>query len=262
MNIMHSSQQVKEYWEGRAKDDKEATSTTNDIYLRQIEQRVLLDNCKIFDNPLILDVGCGDARTSAVIASGLPTARVTGIDYAQHMIDNATDLHFGIPNLDLLVADCTSGEPSSDYLSMFDIAYSTRCLINILEDKNRLNAIHFIHKSLKVGGVYLMIENFKEGQINFNRVREDVGLQPIPVRDHNRFFDAQELRMAIDGLFELEESINISSSYYLTTRVVYSKICDDNATQPDYNDSHHKYASMLPFAGDFGPLYLKLLRKI
>lgn len=259
---MQTSQQVREYWEGRAKDDKEATSTTNDIYLRQIEQKVLLDNCKIFDNPLILDVGCGDARTSAVIASSLPTARVTGIDYAQHMIDNATGLHAGVPNLDLLVADCTSGEPSSDHLSKFDIAYSTRCLINILEDKNRSNAFNFIHKSLKAGGIYLMIENFMEGQINFNRVREDVGLQPIPVRHHNRFFDAHEFEMTIDGLFELQESVNISSSYYLTARIVYSKICEDDRVQPDYSDSHHKYASMLPFAGDFGPVYLKILRKI
>jgi len=107
-----------------------------------------------------------------------------------------------------------------------------------------------------------MIENFMEGQINFNRVREDVGLQPIPVRHHNRFFDAHELEMTIDGLFELQESVNISSSYYLTARIVYSKICEDDRVQPDYSDSHHKYASMLPFAGDFGPVYLKILRKI
>lgn len=259
---MQSSKQVRDYWEGRAKSDKEATSTTNDIYLRQIEQRVLLENCKIFEDPLILDVGCGDARTSAVIASNLQTAEITGIDYAQHMIDNATSLHSGINNLDLHVADCTSGEPSSDHLSKFHIAYSTRCLINILEDRNRFNAFRFIHKSLKPGGLYLMIENFMEGQINFNRVREDFGLQPIPVRNHNRFFDDQELQMTIAGLFELQESVNISSSYYLATRIVYSKICEEKKVEPDYNDQHHKYASMLPFSGDFGPVYLKILKKI
>jgi SAM-dependent methyltransferase len=259
---MQTSQQVREYWEERAKNDKEATSTTNDIYLRQIERRVLLDNCKIAENPLILDIGCGDARTSAFIASSLHTAKISGLDYAQHMIDNANVLYSGISNLDLYVADCTSGEPTPDHLSKFDIVYSTRCLINILEDENRRNAFHFIHKSLKAGGIYLMIENFMEGQINFNRVREDYGLQPIPVRHHNRFFDAHELEMTIDGLFRLQESVNISSSYYLTSRIVYSKICEDKTEQPDYNDSHHKYASMLPFAGDFGPLYLKILRKI
>lgn len=259
---MHSSHRVRDYWEGRAKDDKEATSTTNDIYLRQIEQRVILEKCKIFDNPFILDVGCGDARTSAVIARSLPTARVTGIDYAQNMIDNAIGLHSGIPNLDLLVADCTSGAPHFDHRYKYDIVYTSRCLINILEDKSRLNAFHFIHKSLKTGGVYFMIENFVEGQANFNKVREDFGLQPISVRHHNRFFAVDELEMAIDGLFELQESTNISSSYYLTTRIIYSKLCEDSAVEPDYSDVHHKYASMLPFSGDFGPVYLKILRKI
>lgn len=259
---MQTSQQVRNYWEGRAKNDKEATSTTNDIYLRKIEQRVLLEQCKPLGDPLILDVGCGDARTSAVIATSLPTAKITGIDYAQHMIDNANALHSSIPNLDLRVADCVSGEPSPNHLSKFNVAYSTRCLINILEDDGRFNAFRFIHKSLKPGGFYFMIENFIEGQANFNKVREDLGLQPIPVRSHNRFFDVNELQTKIEGLFELQKSVNISSSYYLATRIVYSRICEDRNVKPDYNDSHHKYASLLPFSGDYGPVYLKILRKI
>lgn len=259
---MDSSRQVKEYWEARAKNDQGATSTTNDVYLRQIEQRVLVEKCKTFNHSSILDVGCGDARTTAVVARSLPTSRIQGVDYAAHMIQNATELYSEIYNIDLSVADCSLGKPSSDQLSKFDIAYSTRCLINILEDEGRLSAFRFIHKVLKNGGVYLMIENFLEGHQNFNDAREVAGLPRIPVRPHNRFFDTCELEMAIDGLFELEESINISSSYYLTTRIVYSKICEEGGVQPDYNDSHHKYGSVLPFAGDCGPVYLKILRKI
>lgn len=258
---MNSSQQVREYWESRAKDDKGATSTTNDVYLRQIEQRVLLEKCKSLDNALILDVGCGDARTSAALATSLPASRVTGIDYAGKMIDNAKNLHSGVANLDVLLSDCTMGEPMPDHISRFDIAFSTRCLINILEDRHRLNAFRYIHKALKPGGVYLMIENFTEGHHNFNRVREAAGLSPIPVRSHNRFFDVHELESLAKSLFTLEESLNISSSYYLVTRVVYAKLCMESGIQPDYFDNHHKHGALLPFAGDYGPVYLKVLRK-
>jgi len=262
MEAMNSSQQVKNYWEERAKDDKEATSTTNDIYLRLIEQRVLSERCKEIPNFSILDVGCGDARTTAVVADSLPGSQLTGIDYADHMIDNAKSLHYALRNLELFVADCTSGLPGPKLASRFDIAYSTRCLINILEDHHRLNAFKFIHKSLKPGGTYLMIENFKEGHNAFNKAREEAGLSPIPVRPHNRFFDDEELEHATNGLFRVEESLNISSTYYLATRIVYSRICQENGAVPDYRDNHHRFSAQLPFAGDFGPVYLKALRKI
>jgi len=262
MEAMKSSQQVKSYWEERAKDDKEATSTTNDIYLRLIEQRVLSERCREIPNFSILDVGCGDARTTAVVADSLPDSQLTGIDYADHMIDNAKSLHYGHRNLELFVADCTSGTPGPELAFKFDIAYSTRCLINILEDHHRLNAFKFIHKSLKPGGTYLMIENFKEGHNAFNKAREELGLSPIPVRPHNRFFDDEELEHATNGLFRVEDSLNISSTYYLATRIVYSKICQENGVAPDYRDNHHKFSADLPFAGDFGPVYLKVLKKI
>lgn len=259
---MNSSQQVKKYWEERAKEDKEATSTTNDIHLRLIEQRVLLERCKEIINCSILDVGCGDARTSAVVAASLPGSQLTGIDYADHMIDNAKGLHYGLPNLELFVADCTSGMPDPNLNSRFDIAYSTRCLINILEDHHRINAFQFIHKSLKPGGIYLMIENFKEGHNAFNKAREEAGLSPIQIRPHNRFFDEEELEHVAKGLFRLVESLNISSTYYLSSRIVYSKICQENGTVPDYFDNHHKFSALLPFSGNFGPLYLKVLKRV
>jgi SAM-dependent methyltransferase len=259
---MNSSQQVQNYWEERAKVDNEATSTTNDVYLRQIEQRVLLDKCREAFNASILDIGCGDARTTAFIANSLPGSQLKGIDYAEQMIANAKSLHYDLPNLHLSVASCTSGMPDPRFLSAFDIAYSTRCLINILEDDQRHNAFQFIYKSLKPGGIYLMVENFMEGHNAFNKIREYSGLTPIPVRPHNRFFEQKELEYVTRGLFSVEESINISSTYYLATRIIYSNICNENGVAPDYQDSHHKFGSQLPFAGDFGPVYLKILKKL
>ena len=65
------------------------------------------------------------------------------------------------------------------------------------------------------------------------------------------------------GLSEvkLEEEINISSTYYLVSRIIYSKICAETGVQMDYFDDHHRYAAGLPFSGEFGPVRLICLRK-
>jgi hypothetical protein len=60
---------------------------------------------------------------------------------------------------------------------------------------------------------------------------------------------------------EVAGETNISSAYYLASRVLYSRICQDSGTQPDYFDAHHRYASALPFCGEFGPVRMLCLKK-
>ncbi|MEI6415714.1 MAG: class I SAM-dependent methyltransferase, partial [Pseudomonadota bacterium] len=138
----------------------------------------------------------------------------------------------------------------------------TRCLINLPSWDLQKIALDNIHRSLKIGGIYLMLENFIEGQANFNKVRKDFGLPEIPIREHNFFFQRDHLLNYIDGQFNIEEEVNISSTYYLMSRVIYSKLCSERGHQPDYFDDHHRFAAGLPFAGEFGPLRLICLRRL
>src|SRR5437868_8084253 len=58
----------------------------------------------------VLDVGCGDGRITAEIASRVPGGSVVGVDPSEDMISFATD-HFGPsirPNLRFEVADARS----------------------------------------------------------------------------------------------------------------------------------------------------------
>ena len=107
-----------------------------------------------------------------------------------------------------------------------------------------------------------MIENFIDGHENFNQVRKDFGLPEIGMRDHNNFFNRKELLDFISGYFSVVEEVNISSTYYLVSRVIYSKICSEKNLNIDYFNDHHRYAAGLPFSGEFGPVRLICLKKL
>ncbi|MFZ4775249.1 MAG: class I SAM-dependent methyltransferase [Terrimicrobiaceae bacterium] len=251
--------EIKNYWESRAAADSSAQSTTQDYYLREIEYNVLLEHLQKYSPALVADVGCGDGRTTSRLAAKLANIQFSGFDYSTSMVRNAvTQLaSSSLANIKFDQVDICQGLEGC-----YDLIYTTRCLINLPSWELQRLAIDNIHASLKKSGVYLMIENFVEGQNNFNGIRKNFGLPEIPIREHNFFFQRASLEDHCRGRFEIIEEINISSSYYLVSRVIYSKICSQTSQQPDYLDDHHRYAAGLPFSGEFGPVRLVCLRKI
>jgi SAM-dependent methyltransferase len=251
-------EEIKEYWEDRASEDSSAQSTTQDFYLREIEFNALYERIRRYSPSLVADIGCGDGRTTIRLACNLLNTSFVGLDYSSFMVENAKSVLLSreSPNVEFKQLDICDGLKDS-----FNLIYTTRCLINLPSWDLQKVAINNIHKALTGGGVYLMVENFIEGQDNFNQVRRNFGLPEIPVREHNFFFQRQRLLDYVDSLFEVEEEINISSSYYLVSRVVYSKICAETGTRPDYFDDHHRFAVGLPFSGEFGPVRLICLIK-
>lgn len=250
--------EIRNYWEGRAAGDPSAQSTTQDVYLREIELRVLIERIERLKPASVVDIGCGDGRTTMGIARGLPSLEFSGFDYSDAMVENArANLAVqGFSNVVFGRHDIR--DPLAD---RFDFAYTTRCLINLPDWELQRIALRNIHQALHAGGHYLMIENFMEGQENFNRLRREFALPEIAVRNHNLFFERNRLLLDIDGLFSVEEEVNISSSYYMVSRIVYSRICADSDVQPDYFNEHHRYAASLPFSGEFGPVRLLVLKK-
>ena len=256
---MMNFEEIKRYWDDRAARDESAQSTTQDFYLREIEFNVVSARLEKYEPDLVADVGCGDGRTTTRLANKFGDAFFFGFDYSSSMIENATK-HLsseGLENIKFEQLDIRDGLKEK-----VDLVYTTRCLINLPSWDLQKVALNNIHGALKVGGAYLMIENFVEGHENFNRVRRDFGLPEIKIRDHNLFFQRTQLLDYIDGLFEVEEEVNISSAYYMVTRVIYSKICSEAGVSPDYFDDHHRFAVGLPFAGEFGPVRLVCLKKL
>lgn len=252
-------EQIKRYWDERASHDDTAQSTTQDFYLRDIEFGVIKEAIFTHKPTSVLDIGCGDARTTARLASTFANLRFFGVDYSESMIKNAKRNidNAGINNLLVHSGDVT-GSLSIDKL---DMAYTTRCLINLPDWELQCIAIDNIAKTLRSGGIYVMIENFVHGHDNFNQVRATLDLPAIPIRDHNLYFDKRKLESFLFDRFDIIDDKNISSTYYLISRVIYSKLCQDTGTTPDYFDPHHKYAAQMPFCGEFGPVRMLMLKK-
>jgi SAM-dependent methyltransferase len=261
-------EQIKEYWEGRAKSYGGApAATTEDTFLRELEIATLIRTLRELDVPQtarVLDVGCGDGYSTIRIAEALPKMSFLGIDYSEGMMSLAGRRLAACPELtnrvSFMVGDVEELEAVCAGVT-YGAVISDRCLINLDSLENQFRAIAQIAKCTAGGGFYIAIENFIEGHENMNAARREVGLPPIPVRWHNLYFREYEFVRATSPFFRDITFSDFSSSYYFATRVIYSAMCQMRGETPDYNHEIHRLSVRLPPFGEFSPIRMAVLRR-
>lgn len=110
----------------------------------------LLNKIALSGQERVIDLGCGDGRITAEIASRLPMGSVLGVDKSEDMIRFAAK-HFSrerFPNLDFIAQDICS----LDYFQEFDLAYSNAVLHWI---PDHVHALKAITRGLKAGGRFV-----------------------------------------------------------------------------------------------------------
>lgn len=255
--------ETKKYWNDRGERYKtDPRATTNDIYMREIEISKLqscIEQLQLSPGSLIADIGCGNGFSTLRLAENFKDLNFIGYDYSATMLNSATEcmVTSGLRNVCFQSLDLVT-----DVLSpVHDVIITDRCLINFPDWETQQTGIRKIHAGLKVGGYYFLVENFLNGHNAFNSLRCTFGLEEIPVREHNLFFDNEIFDGFISQLFDVVSRENISSMYYVVSRVIYSAICKETGTTPNYQEAHHRLASKLPVLGDFGPISLYCLRR-
>lgn len=260
------SDDVREYWNGRAADAKgQPTATTNDVWLRELEIASISSTIREVTPGArtLLDAGCGDGYSTLQVAASFPGLAVDGIDYSASMVEAAkqrltarpelrNSVAFRIGDVTDLAAACASRR--------YDLVLTDRCLINLKDIEMQAHALAEIADHLEPGGHYICIENFVEGHANMNAARRALGLPEIPVRWHNVFFKEAEFLAAAQAHFDIVAFRDFASSYYFATRVIYSKLCQLRGEEPDYNHDIHRIAVQLPWTGQFSPIRMAVLR--
>jgi len=259
---------IKKYWNERAlKHKKDPAATTNDVFLRKLEIKTILETLKKIrktKNVKILDIGCADGYSTIKISQSLNIANIVGVDYGSNMIKIANKKLGSLPKLkkrvNFLVGDVSNLDDVIGK-SKFDVVISDRLLINLDSVNTQKKVISEVFKHLKNGGYYIAIENFIEGHNKMNQVRKLVGLPEIPLRWHNLFLKKSQFLRSVQRLFKIYSFDDFASAYYFSTRVVYSKMCQMRREKPDYNHDIHKLSVDLPWFGEFSPVKMVVLKK-
>jgi len=245
-----------------------AQCTMPDLFIRNLEIEKILSSIKNLSgektsNLKILEIGCGNGYVLEKISKKIK-AEYTGVDINKKMIDLAKKRK--LKNVNFLVDDILKTKLK---VNAFDIIFTERCLINLLQWKLQKTSLLKIHKLLKKNSHFIMLEGFEDGLKKLNSARNSLGLENINSAWHNLYFDKKQLENEIKGKFVnglIKKSSKIAydnflSSYYFGSRVLYPALIPKKS-EIKYNNSFIEFFSMSESVGNYSPLQLCILKKI
>ena len=209
----------------------------------------------------VLDAGCGNGYALGILAKKYPKSSFVGVDLSPEMLSEAKKRN--LKNMEFAHGDVRDLKGFSD--GVFDFAYTIRCLINVLTWDEQCQALEEIHRVLKPGGYYLLVEYFDDGLENLNRARGKFGLPPMEEKYHNKYLPKDSFLRAAQNGFVLENSsfrFNYLSSYYFVSRAVYPALAKLVKSEIRFNTKFVKFFSHLPPIGEYSPAQIFILKKI
>jgi SAM-dependent methyltransferase len=175
--MIHNNRQVLAYW------NKQDVESMYDKHLLNAEVELIRQ--RITTNAKILDAGCGEGEGSLAY-SAIPGVAVHAVDFSETRLALARQRLAGRENVLLKQVDFL-GNYTCD--NDYDFIVSQRFLINLMEWPLQQRVLLDLMGRLKPGGRLLMLEGSQQGVDSLNELRSVWGLEQIPVKWHNLFFD-------------------------------------------------------------------------
>jgi len=244
---------LKLYKSEAEKHGKSGTSTIQDIRTRYLEMDAIFGYLR--DGMRVLEVGCGNGFVAEQLIRRF-AVELDASDFSHDMIDIAKTRETA--GLRGKVRFSQGDVRELGAVEAYDLAFSERCIQNLASWDEQKQALANIHRALRCGGEYVMLECFWTGLNNLNAARRELGLGDIAESWHNRFFFEDETRdyMASIGFAYVEQNCFLSG-YYFGSRVLLPALLPRDkpaSSKSVLND----YFCGLPPAGDFSPM--KILR--
>ena len=249
--MIHNSEQLLAYW------NRQDVESMYDKHLLNAE--IELIRRRIPANTKILDAGCGEGEGASVY-SGIAGVVVHAVDFSETRLDMARQRLAGRKNVWLKQVDFLK-EYTCD--SDYDLVISQRFLINLLEWSLQQRVLLDLMNRLRPGGRLLMLEGSRQGVDSLNELRSAWGLQPIPVKWHNLFFDDTELInfMQQNGYSLIEQ--DGLGTYFMLTRAIRPTLDADVKWDCDFNRlaARPSMSDLLGFKTAFSRLKLFVFQK-
>lgn len=244
------------FWSERvARFGADPRSNTEDIWVREVEiasVEKILGKCR---PRRVLDFGCANGYTTQRLATTHPEIAFVGVDINGDMIKSACDRP-PLPNLMFRQASLLRDDAGGNY----DLIIAVRAFQNVESLEMQIRLFDKLYELLLVGGWLYFIESYTDGYDQINRDRVALGLQPLPIHPHLTLLTDAFDQHAAERM-EFVERGSPSSSYYLITRLVYSKLANIKNEPIDYDHLLHRLAAVVPQIGEYGPQKSRLLRK-
>lgn len=213
------SEHIKNFWELQAEKHEDSHwASWGDNWMIDLEIQTIGEYISPGDK--VIDIGCANGYSAFKQYEIRKPASIVGIDFAKNMIEFANrslDLRSDSENLKFEVGDVRSlGFPDAS----FDVAYTTRVLINLPTWEEQKEAISECLRVVKPGGKLILSEGFWEPLCKLNAVRMLCNLSPLVEHDFNRYIKSDRLRTYLESQ-KVRYTINdFSSIYYLGSRLL------------------------------------------
>lgn len=247
---IHNNKEVLAHWN----DDK--VESMYDKFLISAEIELILS--KIKPCKKILDAGCGEGEGTALYC--LECSEIHAVDFSETRLKKASERLFDRTNVILKKVDFLGDyELDKDY----DYIISQRFLINLIEWELQQKVILDLCSHLRPGGRLLMLEGSVDGVNQLNKLRKTYGLDPIPVKWHNLFFENKKLKEFLkNNNLELIEKDGLGD-YFFLTRGIRPCFDKDLDWQNKFNEisASKEIKKMLGFKDKFSRLQLWVIEK-
>lgn len=220
-------------------DGRRLYATSPDYNLRDLENSFIIETIQILsrnEREKIIDVGCGNGLTALRLAQSVSSG-IVGVDFSTAMIDGAKYLTEQFERLKTCptfkVGDARKLEYPDNF---FDVAITQRLLLNLPDNETQKAVIMEIHRVLKSGGLFVMVEGTRDGLRRLNDFRTKFGLDAIPDKSKTNVsslkFEEEEIDAFLKKRFEIVKKQHFGM-YYLISRIVHPLLVAPNRPRYD-----------------------------
>ncbi|MEX1205154.1 MAG: class I SAM-dependent methyltransferase [Dongiaceae bacterium] len=229
---------IKDYWESQGQTHGESHwASWGDNWMIDLEIDTIGKHIK--DGDHVLDIGCGNGYATFRQAEAHKLGSITGVDFAATMVAVAQETkeqkRWG-DNVRFVEGDVKS-LPFPD--NTFDVAYTTRVLINLPTWEQQMKGIAECIRVVKPDGIIVLSEGFWEPLMLLNAMRALKNLPMLVEHDFNRYLKCSALEAYMRKLGMNYQIEDFSSIYYLGSRFL-RELVTDPAAYPGFTNPINK----------------------